>query len=498
MAYLPKRRIKKLVSTIFIFISVILILSAVFNKDKIIKKNDTSFDDSLERAKDLNNELDLDLDLDLDNENIVINDDFTQEMNKNVNEIDFINYQEEIKNTEDDNNENDPNNIIDINEMKEDAVNEDETNEEDENMGEDNNDSNDDDSNDDDLKNDDLKDIDSEDDSQENIEIMENKVEFKLYHEGSNYRDEDDPEGKKCPVTWKWVDNKDESDIIVMNILDNIGEINKIERFRYDKSRQKLLLMSMESTTNFKVMNEKRKYFDFMIDYRLDSDVPIPYTHNGFYDFSKPAFPLKEKGKDGRGLAVAFISNCNAANKRLEFLNELMTYTEIDSFGVCSHNKDIYDEDIGSDYWSTKMNTIRKYKFTIAFENSNDRDYVTEKFFQPLEAGSVPVFYGTSNIADFAPEHSFIDANDFKNAKELAEYLEFLDQNDEEYESYLEWKKKAAEGDFGENLNRLVEIGKLNSICQLLQRIKNMWINPYLTEWDREDVSKDERACILC
>jgi len=320
------------------------------------------------------------------------------------------------------------------------------------------------------------------------------KAFFKLYHDGINYRDVDDPNGEECPVPWKWVDNKEESDIIVMNVLDNLGDIMRIENYHYNKDKQKLLLMSMESTSNYYSMIQKKDYFDYMIDYRLDSDVPIPYTYS-FFNFYKRPLPTNEKGKNGRGLAAAFISNCFARNERLEFLRELMKYTKIDSFGMCEHNKDIYEEDDGHTSWNTKMNTIRKYKFTIAFENSNDRDYVTEKFFQPLEAGSVPVFYGTSNIADFAPDHSYINANDFGSAKELAEYLEFLDKNDDAYEEYLAWKK---EGNLGENLEHLVEIRKLNSICQLLQRIKEVWINPYLTIWDRNDVSKKERACRLC
>eukprot|EP00833_Pecoramyces_ruminatium_P008992 jgi/Orpsp1_1/1183024/evm.model.c7180000083548.1 len=317
---------------------------------------------------------------------------------------------------------------------------------------------------------------------------------FKLYHQGRNYRDKDDPEGKECPIPWKWVDNQEDSDIIAMNVLDNLGEILRIEHYSYDKRRQKLLLMSMESTSNYNVMLTKKKYFDYMIDYRLDSDVPIPYSYT-FFKFEKPAVPLKQKGRGGRGLAAVFISNCGARNERLEYLRELMRYTKIDSFGMCAHNKEVYPEDDATSAWDTKMNTIRKYKFTLAFENSNDRDYVTEKFFQPLEAGSVPVFYGTSNIADFAPPHSFINANDFASAKELAEYLEFLDKNDAEYESYLEWKKT---GNWGDNFRRVLEIRKINSICYLLQRIKGQWINPYLTIWKRNDVSEKERACGLC
>jgi len=320
------------------------------------------------------------------------------------------------------------------------------------------------------------------------------KTYFKLYHDGINYRDRDDPKGEECPVAWTWVDDKESSDIIVLNVLDNLGDIMRIENYHYNKNNQKLLLMSMESTSNYYSMIQKKDYFDYMIDYRLDSDVPIPYTYS-FFNFYKKPLPTKEKGKDGRGLAAAFISNCFARNERLEYLRELMKYTKIDSFGMCEHNKEVYEEDDDQTSWNTKMNTIRKYKFTLAFENSNDRDYVTEKFFQPLEAGSVPVFYGTSNIADFAPDHSYINANDFGSAKELAEYLEFLDKNDDAYEEYLAWKK---DGNLGDNLEHLIEIRKLNSICQLLQRIKELWINPYLTIWNRNDVPKKERACRLC
>ena len=34
-----------------------------------------------------------------------------------------------------------------------------------------------------------------------------------------------------------------------------------------------------------------------------------------------------------------------------------------------------------------KVETLKRYKFSLAFENSNEEDYVTEKFFQSLVAG---------------------------------------------------------------------------------------------------------------
>jgi glycoprotein 3-alpha-L-fucosyltransferase len=35
-----------------------------------------------------------------------------------------------------------------------------------------------------------------------------------------------------------------------------------------------------------------------------------------------------------------------------------------------------------------KVETLKRYKFSLAFENSNEEDYVTEKFFQSLVTGN--------------------------------------------------------------------------------------------------------------
>jgi hypothetical protein len=38
----------------------------------------------------------------------------------------------------------------------------------------------------------------------------------------------------------------------------------------------------------------------------------------------------------------------------------------------------------------TKLDTMARYKFYLAFENNNNVDYVTEKYFQALMMGTVP------------------------------------------------------------------------------------------------------------
>jgi hypothetical protein len=41
---------------------------------------------------------------------------------------------------------------------------------------------------------------------------------------------------------------------------------------------------------------------------------------------------------------------------------------------------------------------LRGYKFALVTENTNALDYVTEKLFQALLAGTVPVYMGVSRF----------------------------------------------------------------------------------------------------
>ena len=72
------------------------------------------------------------------------------------------------------------------------------------------------------------------------------------------------------------------------------------------------------------------------------------------------------------------------------------------------------------------LNIIAKYKFAISFENAICHDYITEKFWRPLYAGTVPIVRGSPTILDWAPsEKSIIVAEDFPTPKELADFLIF-------------------------------------------------------------------------
>ena len=67
--------------------------------------------------------------------------------------------------------------------------------------------------------------------------------------------------------------------------------------------------------------------------------------------------------------------------------------------------------------------------------------FIPEKLFRSLDTSVVPVVYGGKGVHKVAPPHSYIDVRDFKSPKHLAQYLLYLDKNDDEYMSYFKWKQ---------------------------------------------------------
>lgn len=176
-----------------------------------------------------------------------------------------------------------------------------------------------------------------------------------------------------------------------------------------------------------------RSLFDIWMSYHSNSDIILPYYHYSYLDKLKKEQNLS-KSKD----ICMFISSQTNNSGRLEYLRELMSHLEIDSYGKWMKNCSIkYDSG-----YKTKMEIIQNYKFTIAFENSIADDYVTEKFYEPLLAGSVPIYMGASNIEKFAPStNCYIDVKDFGSPQKLASRIKELCSSPQLYQDMFKWKK---------------------------------------------------------
>ena len=80
--------------------------------------------------------------------------------------------------------------------------------------------------------------------------------------------------------------------------------------------------------------------------------------------------------------------------------------------------------------------------FNLAFENQHEPGYVTEKPFDALIAGTVPIYKGDSaHLKSLLPHpDAAIFLDDFKDIKSLIGYLTFLSQNETAYERHRAWR----------------------------------------------------------
>ena len=82
----------------------------------------------------------------------------------------------------------------------------------------------------------------------------------------------------------------------------------------------------------------------------------------------------------------------------------------------------------------------KKYKFYLAFENSNCVDYISEKFWDSLKHKVLPIAMG-ARIEDYeavAPPNSFLHVDSFAGPEQLAEHLKYLDENPREYNKHFQ------------------------------------------------------------
>jgi hypothetical protein len=159
-------------------------------------------------------------------------------------------------------------------------------------------------------------------------------------------------------------------------------------------------------------------------------------------------------------------SNCQAPSNRSGYMKELMLHIPVDAWGNCGRNKGPElppeiakiqgntDSNFYKGSWTaSKKAMIKHYKFTVAMENSIEHDYVTEKLWHPLAAGSVPLFYGARNVDDWLPCHNcIIDLRQFANQKEAAEYIKTVSENETLYAEYHKWRKEPIRPSFAKIL----------------------------------------------
>lgn len=70
-----------------------------------------------------------------------------------------------------------------------------------------------------------------------------------------------------------------------------------------------------------------------------------------------------------------------------------------------------------------KLDIIKKAEFSVCIENCSEKNYISEKFFDPILVDCVPIYYGCPNIKEIYDEKSFIELN----LSNPSKYLELFD-----------------------------------------------------------------------
>lgn len=203
---------------------------------------------------------------------------------------------------------------------------------------------------------------------------------------------------------------------------------------------QRWVMVSQESPVNSRGLQLPQKYadvsYDWFLSYKTDSDFQQPY---GYYEpFAEDAvnwdLDLRIFSQNKTQFISWIGSNCD---RRLEIIHEVQKLAQVDTYGKCG------DVEIPWGEHKAVFDTLKKYRFYLSLENSCCDDYITEKFWRALEMGVVPIVMGATleQYTRLAPPKSFIHVESFTSLGGLVEFLLELQQEDEKYLEYFEWRK---------------------------------------------------------
>ena len=138
----------------------------------------------------------------------------------------------------------------------------------------------------------------------------------------------------------------------------------------------------------------------------------------------------REKTKSG---AIAIISNCFDEARRYRLIETISKFINVEILGKCGKPcpKD--------SAWCE--NIKHSYQFYLAFENSDCRDYVSEKYWSTLGRNQIPIVAWKHSMVGQVIPNSYINIYDFPDIESAGAFIKRVGENRTLYNSYFEWKK---------------------------------------------------------
>lgn len=126
----------------------------------------------------------------------------------------------------------------------------------------------------------------------------------------------------------------------------------------------------------------------------------------------------------------AFIQSNGTCLHRNEFFQKLNARKSVKSAGGFLNNIGLTIAP------NKKLEYLKKFKFMITFENTQQFGYTSEKIIEPMLVDTIPVYWGSTSVSSEFNSKSFIDANSMSIDDLVNRVLEIDSDDDLYYQMY--------------------------------------------------------------
>lgn len=145
---------------------------------------------------------------------------------------------------------------------------------------------------------------------------------------------------------------------------------------------------SIDLAMGFEVFEDPRYIrFPLWMDYVFPAD-------SSSEDIRRICKQLRYPKVDGKDKFCCMIASNSADGLRKEMFEQISNIAKVDSAGRYLHN----DDSLQTEFGDNKRAYMQKYALNICPENTSAYGYTTEKVFEAISVGSIPIYWG----AEFA------------------------------------------------------------------------------------------------
>ncbi len=188
-------------------------------------------------------------------------------------------------------------------------------------------------------------------------------------------------------------------------------------------------------------ISDKRDYPDR--DEYIETLLPMLYSGRGEMD-SRKEWDWSHEIRDTnfyKAKPISIIVRKDYSSYYDQFVNPVtssINYKLRTDLGIeLSNNKNI---DVYGTYWEPNNENIKgeiwnkhvgldEYRFSIGCENSIQKNYISEKFWDIVLTEGIPIYLGCTNIEDYVPSECFIGLNDLS-ISDMVSKINYIQKNE--------------------------------------------------------------------